>query len=165
MAKLDDIRSEIEQLQTLPQDTLVAKAESVYRMLSDMTKQLEKDVEKGLAWTYPEATEIVCSMLDNYRLFEHVAPMITISREDYARVINLAAVNLAYNRPQDAIGLFEEGIERLKGPNTIEEKYYLAILKREYKNLIGRLRRKSDNINEEAIAYMKKWSKKHGKQH
>lgn len=142
MGKIENMRSEIELLQTLPQDTLAAKAESTYRMLSEMTKQLEKDVEKGLAWTYPEATEIVCSMLDNYRLFEHIAPMVSILREDYARAINMAAVNLAYNRPQDAIGLFEEGIERLIGPNTIEEEFYLAILKREYKNLIGRLQRK-----------------------
>ena len=62
---------------------------------------------------------------------------------DHARTVFMAAVNLAYNRPQDAIPLFKEGIERLKEPNTIEEEYYLASLKREYRYLIGRLRRKS----------------------
>ena len=48
--------------------------------------------------------------------FLQVAPMITISREDYARAITLAGVNLAINRPQDVISVFEEGTERLRGP-------------------------------------------------
>ena len=116
MALLDDIRTEIEQLKTLPQDILVTKAESAYKMLGEMTKQLEKNVEKCLAWAFPEATELLCSMLDMYRRLGQVAPMITISREDYARAITLAGVNLAINRPQDVISVFEEGTERLRGP-------------------------------------------------